>query len=120
MKDTTTKQTVLAKSTRKTWIVALSNTESDTIFSQLVTGTKNQVKQYLVRLLKEERHGYKQEQDYDWDYGTTSAKNVQEHPGSEILDACGVWATFHITVSARPAQLTPTLHLGKSRNKEES
>lgn len=113
---TATKPTVTAKSKRKTWIVALCNSEGDDIFTELVTGTKAQVKDYLVKMLKAERKDYKENDDWDWDYGTTSAREVNEDP-REILSACGVWSTFHITVSARPASLTPTKHLGNPKRK---
>lgn len=95
--------------TQQTYIIALSNSASNDIFTELVNGTESQVAHYLLHMLEIEREDMKDNGDGDWDYGDDRISGIgKKHVnGKTVLMAGGTWPEFHITISARPADTTP-------------
>jgi hypothetical protein len=52
----------------KNWVIGISGSEMDNVFVERVYGTEEQVKKYLLELVKKDRKADKE----TWDFGTTS------------------------------------------------
>lgn len=97
------------KNAQQTYIVTLSNSESDSVFAELVKGTEDQVAHYLLHMLETERKDINNNDGTDWDYGDERISDIDRRDvnGKTVLTAGGSWPEFHIVVSARPADTTP-------------
>lgn len=99
------------KETYPTWIVALHNSEESHIFTQLVIGETDHIKDYMLKMHATERQDHQDNDDGDWDFGPIDRNDIQENPSTKILESCASWPDFNIIITARPADLTPKKHL---------
>lgn len=85
------------KEEKKNWAIAVCNTDADGIAQSRVYGTKEDVKGYLVALVKSD----KKKDSLMWEGGYTRKKDVFERADGSLY-ACGVYSSYHIDYTAKP------------------
>ena len=85
---------------RQDWIVGRGG-EGSIVFTLLKNATKQDIKEYLVKCVKEEKeyaeHNYSNSL---YEFGTESAEEVDEHGNN--LDACINFSNYHLDWTAQP------------------
>ncbi len=89
------KEKMYAHSEKKSWLIGMGGSDADNVFISRFFGTKNEVKQYLVKKIKE----YREDTDDIWDHGTECATEVT--PKGSALYAYGCFNDHHIDYVAR-------------------
>lgn len=89
------KEKMYAQSEKKSWLIGMGGSDADNVFISRFFGTQNEVKQYLVKKIKE----YREDTDDIWDHGTECATEVT--PKGSALYAYGCFNDHHIDYVAR-------------------
>lgn len=77
------------------WIIGVCCTESDGVFIYRIYGSREQVKEKLLELVKQDQESNLE----SWDYGTETVEDIEER-GLNELYAYGCYADYHIDYSA--------------------
>ncbi len=91
------------------WIVSMCGSESDTIWSTLVRGTKEQVMDFMLEKAAEDRKAYKDAYDFDWEDGPTNHNDITPSRDNTAIDCCCFYANTHTLISARICPPAKTL-----------
>lgn len=91
--------TITNKTFPTDWIIGVCNTDADGVQIMRFSGTEDQVKELLVKLVLEN-----QENDTEnWEYGTESVEDVKDEScglGHEFY-AYGCYSNYHIDYTAK-------------------
>lgn len=86
------------------WIIGICNTAADGVVLRRAYGTKEQIKELLVKYVNEDRI----EDEDRWDYGCESVEDVEEIDEDETykhngeLNAYATYCNYHIDYTAVP------------------
>lgn len=80
---------------KQNWIIGMSGTEWDTVETYRVCGTKDEVKEHLVKLTQ------KHTSSEDYEYGTEAVDEVQEESNG-VLYAYVCFTNSHNDYTATP------------------
>ncbi len=89
------------------WIVGISGSEMSDVKTEVVTGTRTQVKYYLLSLVNSDRSG-----DNNWDFGTESIREISENAETGKLYAYGSYSECHMDYTATPVKTIKRKALG--------
>lgn len=78
------------------WLLGICNTDRDGVDIIRVQATRQEMKEYLVSCVQEDR----EEDDGAFEYGTDTAEEVEEN-GDTVLNAYGNYSNYHIDYTAR-------------------
>ena len=86
------------------WIISVGGSEMDnSTYSVIVRGTEKDLREYLYKLVSEDRDSAEDNAGEDvWEYGTESPENVDLNTYTNELYAYGCYNSFHIDYLARP------------------
>lgn len=79
------------------WIIGICNTAADGVVLRRAYGTKEQIKELLVKYVNEDRI----EDEDCWDYGCESVEEIEETSNGE-LSAYATYCNYHIDYTAVP------------------
>ena len=96
---------------KKEWIIAVANTESDGVKIYKMTGTEDQVKNHMMKLVKEDKAADKEE----YEYGTENKKEI-EVQNDGTLQGYNCFVNYHIDYTAMPLDTVPTLDSPSAKN----
>lgn len=90
------------------WVIARHMSSMDGTLLNMVEGSVEDVKEHLVKLVKDDREDEARNGDDSWDFGTESVDEVQvNEQGVESLYAFGSYNNFHIDYTAKPVNCLP-------------
>lgn len=97
------------------WIIGICSSEGDDVTVLRVDGTVPQVREYLYQCANKER-----EEDYDWDFGTESPKDVMIVSRDESwyptkMYACACFSDFHVDYTATRLSSLTTIDLSEGK-----
>ena len=87
----------MADRKKKTWIIGIGGSLSDDVFMHTVYGTRSQVKDHLIKLIKEEIDDNKDEYDFGSD-----TKRLLKDDDNEGIYGYTVFSDFHTDYKAIP------------------
>ena len=94
LKENEEKQSMDSEDSKQKWIVAVSGTETNGTDVEIVIGSKDQVKDYILKLIKD---GIKEDEDR-YDYGTESLSDLEEKDG--YVYGYSVFSDYHMDYQA--------------------
>ena len=84
------------------WVLAIHWSRMDGTLLRFVEGSADEIKWYLVQMVKSDRESEARDGNDSWNHGTESVDEVQENKqGIESLYAFGDYDDFHIDYTAK-------------------
>lgn len=83
---------------RKDWIITSVSTEADEVSIYRFYGTKQEMKELLVRMALAD----KEENSEEYDYGTEDVEDIEESRNEcGVYTASGTYSSFHVLYTAK-------------------
>lgn len=83
---------------KQDWIIGSCDSGGEGVFTQMVRGTKQEVKRYMMQMILEDR----MEEVDTFDFGTGCASDMEERHGDAVY-GLNCFSDHHIDYEARPA-----------------